>query len=76
MTKKEKEQLTPENSKLLKGLYVHEVLELLEQVGGDKDTFTFEEMLEGILKGYKLGTLRAKQWKKKFIYYKLITLLI
>ena len=37
MTKKEKQQLTPDfNNKLLKGLYVHDLFELLEQVGGGR----------------------------------------
>lgn len=66
MTKKEKQQLTPDfNNKLLKGLYVHDLFELLEQVGGasicTKDTFTFEELLGAMLKSYELATLRAKQ---------------
>lgn len=63
MTKKEKQQLTPDfNNKLLKGLYVHDLFELLEQVGGGEHMHKRHLYIWGTVRGNvkKLWTSNTK----------------
>lgn len=64
MTKKEKQLIADEhNTQYLKGLLVHELLELMYPNKEDinKEIFTYEDMLRAIIQSYALATVRASK---------------
>lgn len=68
MTKNEMKKLSSSlDNELLRTMYVIDLVELLD--GTMEDTFTFNQMLEAILKSYELATLRADELNRKTFGY-------